>query len=102
LLQISQSETLVGRLLARGFDVIVVMLIADLIWVWARTIIDGKLSAAPARMAQNGSIAPSARLVTLLPLLRKAIVLLLTGLVGLISLSALGIDIAPLLAGARS
>jgi moderate conductance mechanosensitive channel len=100
LLQISQSDTLFGRLLARGFDVIVVMLIADLIWVWARTIIDGKLSAAPARSAQNGSIAPSARLVTLLPLLRKAIVLLLTGVVGLISLSTLGIDIAPLLAGA--
>ncbi|MGB8841052.1 MAG: mechanosensitive ion channel domain-containing protein, partial [Aliidongia sp.] len=100
LLQLSQSDTLVGRSLARAFDVIVVMLIADLIWVWARTIIDGKLSAIPARTRENGGLAPSARLATLLPLLRKVILVVLIGLVGLISLSALGIDIAPLLAGA--
>jgi moderate conductance mechanosensitive channel len=39
-------------------------------------------------------------LATLLPLLRKVILGLLLGLVGLILLSALGVDIAPLLAGA--
>jgi small-conductance mechanosensitive channel len=100
LLQLSRSDTLAGRSLARGFDVIVVVLIADLIWVWARTIIDGKLAAIPARTRENGGLAPSARLATLLPLLRKVILVMLIGLVGLIALSAFGIDIAPLLAGA--
>jgi small-conductance mechanosensitive channel len=100
LLQLSRSDTLIGRSLARGFDVIVVVLIADLIWVWARTIIDGKLAAIPARTRENGGLAPSARLATLLPLLRKVILVMLIGLVGLISLSAFGVDIAPLLAGA--
>jgi moderate conductance mechanosensitive channel len=99
LLRLSQSDTLIGRSLARGFDVIVVALIADLIWVWMRTIIDGRLAAISAIARENG-VAPSARLATLLPLFRKAVFLLLVGIVSLVSLSALGIDIAPLLAGA--
>jgi moderate conductance mechanosensitive channel len=100
LLQISQSPTFVGRLLARSFDVFVVILIADLVWVWARTIIDGKLAAVPMGGGEQGGPDPSARLATLLPLLRKVILGLLLGLVGMILLSALGVDIAPLLAGA--
>lgn len=43
---------------------------------------------------------PSARARTLLPLLRKTLVVLLTVMVVLITLSELGINIAPLLAGA--
>jgi small-conductance mechanosensitive channel len=99
LLQLSQSDTLMGRTLARGFDVSVVALIAELIWVWTRTIIDGRLVAISALTRENG-VAPSARLATLLPLFRKAVFLLLVGVVSLVSLSALGVDIAPLLAGA--
>jgi moderate conductance mechanosensitive channel len=99
LLQLSQSDTLMGRFLARGFDVIVVALIAELIWVWTRTIIDGRLVAISALARENG-VAPSARLATLLPLFRKAVFVLLVGLVSLVSLSALGVDVAPLLAGA--
>jgi moderate conductance mechanosensitive channel len=99
LLQLSQSDTLIGRSLARSFDVVVVALIAELIWVWTRTIIDGRLAAISALTRENG-VAPSARLATLLPLFRKAVFVLLVGLASLISLSALGIDIAPLLAGA--
>jgi small-conductance mechanosensitive channel len=99
LLQLSQSDTLMGRSVARGFDVVVVALIAELIWVWTRTIIDGRLAAISATARENGA-APSARLATLLPLFRKAVFVLLIGLVSLVCLSALGIDIAPLLAGA--
>jgi small-conductance mechanosensitive channel len=99
LLQLSQADTLMGRFLARSFDVIVVALIADLIWVWTRTIIDGRLVAISALARENG-VAPSARLATLLPLFRKVVFVLLVGLVSLVSLSALGVDVAPLLAGA--
>jgi moderate conductance mechanosensitive channel len=99
LLLLSQSDTLFGRFLARGFDVIVAALIGELIWVWARTIIDRRLVAISALACENG-VAPSARLATLLPLFRKAVFVLLVGLVSLVSLSALGVDVAPLLAGA--
>jgi small-conductance mechanosensitive channel len=99
LVQLFQSPTITGQLLIRSFNVIVVVLVVDLIWVWARTIIDGKLAAIPTRARADGPDA-SARLATLLPLLRKVILVLLFGLAGLTVLSALGIDIGPLLAGA--
>jgi small-conductance mechanosensitive channel len=99
LVQLFQSPTITGQLLVRSFNVIVVVLVVDLIWVWARTIIDGKLAAIPTRARADGPD-PSARLATLLPLLRKVILVLLFGLAGLTVLSALGIDIGPLLAGA--
>ena len=99
LLQLFQSPTITGQLLVRTFNVIVVVLVADLIWVWARTIIDGKLAAISTRVRAAGPD-PSARLATLLPLLRKVILVLLLELAGLTVLSALGINIGPLLAGA--
>jgi small-conductance mechanosensitive channel len=79
--------------------VIVVVLVADLIWVWARTVIDGKLAAISKRAKAEGTD-PSARLATLLPLLRKVILVLLVGLAALTMLASLGINIGPLLAGA--
>jgi moderate conductance mechanosensitive channel len=99
LLQLFQSPTFIGQVLVRSLNMIVVLLVGDLIWVWARTIIDGKLAALPSRAKADGSD-PTARLATLLPLLRKVIMGMLLTLAGLTALSALGIDIAPLLAGA--
>jgi small-conductance mechanosensitive channel len=99
LLEIFQSPTLTGNLLAHGLNLAVVILAADLLWVWSRTIIDAKLAALPPRGTADAPDS-SARLATLLPLLRKAILVLLLGLAGLTALSALGVDIAPLLAGA--
>jgi moderate conductance mechanosensitive channel len=99
LLQLSRSPTITGQLLIRSFNVIVVVLVVDLIWVWARTIIDSKLAQISARAKADGAD-PSARLATLLPLMRKIILISLLGLAGLTVLSALGIDIGPLLAGA--
>ena len=99
LLQLFQSPTITGQLLVRAFNVIVVVLVADLIWVWARTVIDGKLAAISKRAKAEGTD-PSARLATLLPLLRKVILVLLVGLAALTMLASLGINIGPLLAGA--
>jgi moderate conductance mechanosensitive channel len=99
LLQLVQSPTFTGQVLVRSFNMIVVLLVGDLIWVWARTIIDGKLAAIPPRAKADGPD-PTARRATLLPLLRKVILGILLTLAGLTALSVLGIDIAPLLAGA--
>jgi small-conductance mechanosensitive channel len=93
-LELLRSPTMTGQVLLRSANVIVVMLVADLVWVWARTIIDRRLATLQER--PDGS----ARLATLLPLLRRVILVLLVGLAGLTTLPALGINIAPLLAGA--
>jgi small-conductance mechanosensitive channel len=80
----------VGWLLGRGLEVTIVALLADLAWLWARTAIDRRVVVVDARP----------RLATLFPLLRKAVLIVIVTAAGLISMSSLGIDIAPLLAGA--
>ena len=76
------------------FNVIVALLLADALWHMARTSIDVSLS----RQGDAGSA--HARLATLLPLMRKALFVALLVVVGMIVLSAVGVDIGPLLAGA--
>ena len=76
------------------FNIIVALLLADAIWHLARTAIDVNL----ARQGDGG--VTHARLATLLPLARKALLVSLLVVVGMIVLSAIGVDIGPLLAGA--
>jgi small-conductance mechanosensitive channel len=93
----------VGWLLGRGLEVTIVVLLADLTWLWAKTVIDRRVVVLDARPpeARSGEPAdPGTRLATLSPLLRKAVLIVIVTAAGLISLSSLGIDIAPLLAGA--
>jgi small-conductance mechanosensitive channel len=92
-----------GWLLGRGLEVTIVVLLADLGWLWARTAFDRRVVMLDARPpeARSGEPAdPTTRLATLFPLLRKAVLIVILTTAGLISLSSLGIDIAPLLAGA--
>ncbi len=90
-----------------ALDVLVTLLLADLVWTSLRTTIDAKLAeTAPAPAAQNehegegGVASPHARLHTLLPLVRKFLAVVVAVITVLTVLSALGVDIAPLLAGA--
>ena len=56
---------------------------------------------APARpLAREGAYARAARLRTLLPMLRTALIVTILTIAGLTALSAVGVNIAPLLAGA--
>ncbi|NYZ13137.1 mechanosensitive ion channel family protein [Azospirillum sp. RWY-5-1] len=88
------------------FRIVVALLIADLVWTATRTAIDHRLgpaaSGSPMPDDSEGGEAsgPEARLKTLLPLVRAAILVALVVVIGLVVLSALGIDIAPFLAGA--
>ena len=95
-LALAHPGTVAGRLL----DVAIVLLSADLVWVWAKTAIDRRL----ANIAPSNPDAPTAdpgqRLATLLPLLRKSLMILILTITVLVALSALGVDTAPLLAGA--
>lgn len=95
-----------SRVVHAAFHLAVALLIADLIWSAARAVIDHRLGGRPTvpgmpDESEGGAVAgPEARLKTLLPLVRTGLLLSLVTVVGLVALSALGIDIAPFLAGA--
>ena len=99
LITLSESSTTVGRALSASIDILVAFLIADLIWVWARTAIDTRM--ADYTPPEPGHApGPDARLATLLPLIRNILMVTLLLMVSLIVLSSLGVNVAPLLAGA--
>ncbi|MEP1114485.1 MAG: mechanosensitive ion channel family protein, partial [Nitratireductor sp.] len=82
-----------------AIDIAAAALIADLVWGWAKTAIDRRMAGyvAPPPGEPPG---PEARMATLLPLTRNILLITLIALVGLTALSSLGVNIAPLIAGA--
>lgn len=96
---IYQSDGVLGRIVSAVLDVAAVLLLADLLWVWTKTLIDRRLSEfeAPAHGQLPG---PGARMATLLPLFRKMVFGVIAVMVVLVLLSSFGVNIAPLLAGA--
>ncbi|HYE01200.1 MAG TPA: mechanosensitive ion channel domain-containing protein [Alphaproteobacteria bacterium] len=79
-----------------GSALSIALAVAGALAVWE--VANAAIARALARDGDGG--AHAARLRTLLPLLRNALMIVLAVLVGLIALSELGVDIAPLLAGA--
>jgi moderate conductance mechanosensitive channel len=87
---------LVGRAAGSLASILLVVVIATVIWELASAAIERALGiGVPDRQAQV-----SARLRTLLPLVRSTVLIAIATVAGFIALSQLGIDIAPLLAGA--
>ncbi len=104
-LSLTGSSTFAGRVFGVLVDVTVALLIADLIWVWAKTAIDRRLADFNESLGAmggegGGAAGPEARMATLLPILRKILLVTIVIMVSLSVLSAMGINIAPLLAGA--
>ncbi|MFL5335525.1 MAG: mechanosensitive ion channel family protein [Geminicoccaceae bacterium] len=97
-----------GTRLAQGFlYAVVILLVADLLWKLARTAIDRQLalSSATAEPDTAHFLSPEearrrARLRTLLPILRIVLFVVLGVTAILMALSSLGLQIAPLIAGA--
>ena len=77
-------------------SVILAVAIAVVVWEACNTAIERQL----ARFAREGAYARAARLRTLLPMLRTALIVTILTIAGLTALSAIGVNIAPLLAGA--
>ncbi len=93
------APTFSGRVMAVLIDSAVALLLADLVWVWASTAIDRRLDAY--EPPQPGtSQGPEARMATLLPLLRATLMIALLVMVIMSILSSMGVNIAPILAGA--
>jgi small-conductance mechanosensitive channel len=77
-------------------SVILAVAIAIIVWEACNTAIERQL----ARFARDGAYTRAARLRTLLPMLRTALIVTILTIAGLTALSAVGVNIAPLLAGA--
>ncbi len=91
-------ETPVGRRVVRSVATISVMLaVAVVAWEVVSALIERFLRGTE---VQGTRIERSARMRTLLPLLRNAFLVVLVTMVSLITLAELGVNIAPLLAGA--
>jgi small-conductance mechanosensitive channel/phosphatidylglycerophosphate synthase len=93
-----------GRISGALFGVAISLLLAWIAWEAARTAIDHRLSReggpGAGERGEEGGGAPASRLRTLLPLLRGTVLVTIVLMGALSVLSALGVNIVPLLAGA--
>jgi small-conductance mechanosensitive channel len=85
-----------GRLVSTAVTIGVAGLVALVIW----EVVNASLERQLARMTREAQMVKSARLRTLMPILRTLLLSALLGVFGLTVLSEIGVNIAPLLAGA--
>ncbi|GAA4254176.1 mechanosensitive ion channel [Azospirillum formosense] len=92
------TDTRLGQRILRSTVTIALLLVGSIV---AWEVVSAMIERFLASTDRNGTrIERSARVRTLLPLLRNAFLILLVTMVSLITLSELGVNIAPLLAGA--
>lgn len=95
----SDNPTVAQQLFSILIDSAAALLIADLVWTWGKTSIDRRLAAY--RPPEDGQApGPEARMATLLPLLRVVLLVVVLLVVVMSVLSSMGVNIAPILAGA--
>ncbi|WP_162815874.1 mechanosensitive ion channel family protein, partial [Microvirga aerophila] len=101
LIEMTGRDTLLTRLVRGALSSVVILLVADLIWQVVKSLIDRRLSQVEA-LAPPGTEAAvrQARLRTLLPIFRNVIFVVLAVVAVMMALSALGVEIGPLIAGA--
>ena len=97
----SGSESIIGRVARGVLGGIVILLVADLVWHLMKTYIDAKLmESSPADSDSEEMKASRARLQTLLPIFRNILAVVIVIIAIMMVLSGLGVQIAPLIAGA--
>ena len=95
---LASSDSFWPRLLRGAVQALAIVLLADLAWLISASTIDRTLAAAQAAVSEEDH--HSARLRTLLPILRGTLAMVLVVVTVLMALSAVGIQVGPLLAGA--
>ena len=101
LVAITMRDTLATRLLRGLLSAVVIVLVAEFLWHALRATIDAQLrGAVHAGHANDEASRKKARLRTLLPILRNVLFIVIFAIALLMVLSSLGIEIAPLIAGA--
>jgi len=91
-----RANALGSRLVSTCITILVAALIAVAVWEMVNAMLDRQL----ARLTREAQMVKSARLRTLLPILRTLLLSTLVAVFGLTALSEIGVNIAPLLAGA--
>lgn len=91
------SPGLADAIMLAVLKILLAVSLSFVVWRWIELAIEKRVSRVPAVQEEDGS---GSRVVTILQILRKFILIILLSVVGLIVLSAIGIDIKPLLAGA--
>lgn len=101
---LAAAETVTTRLIRAGIRIVIVLLVTDVIWKLASTLIDSQMAVASRSVQEGHQDGPEARrrqrLNTLLPILRNVLFLAIGAVGFLMILDAIGIQIGPLLAGA--
>ena len=100
---LASADTVGMHLLRGAVNALVIVLIIDLVWKVTAALIDQKLAASgsqPLGPSATDEQHRDARLRTLLPIVRSTLAAVLVVTAVLMSLSALGVKVAPLLAGA--
>ncbi len=101
LIALTARDTVSTRLIRGGLSAVVIVLVADFLWRLARALIDRKIAGAMAVVHVDGEDARRrARLRTLLPILRNMLFVVVMAVAAMMVLSALGVEIGPLIAGA--
>jgi len=91
-----RANALGGKLASATATIVIAAAISITVWEAANASMDRHLG----RLSEHAQVAKAARLRTLMPMLRTALFTALLGVFGLTALSEIGVNIAPLLAGA--
>jgi moderate conductance mechanosensitive channel len=94
------EDEAVSRMIRGVLNGVVILLAADLIWHMAKGLINGRIERARIEGGDEAALARSARLMTLLPILRNFLAVLIATIAVMMALSGLGVAIGPLIAGA--
>ncbi|HEX5079527.1 MAG TPA: mechanosensitive ion channel family protein [Geminicoccaceae bacterium] len=99
--EMTSQDTLQMRLMRGAINVVVILLLADFAWHLLAAWIDCKLvEASGATQSDSEDARRRARLRTLLPILRNILLIVVVTMAVLMALSAVGVEIGPLIAGA--
>ena len=100
LIQLTSGDTVPARVMHGAINAVIVVLAADFAWHVIRALIDRRLADSNVPSPHAEEARRQSRVRTLLPILRNIIFVVLMVIAILMALSALGIQIGPLIAGA--
>ncbi|WP_254870277.1 mechanosensitive ion channel domain-containing protein [Thalassospira sp. HF15] len=100
-LALAEDAGIVARIIDSSTEIIMILLIADLIWSLIKTFLDERMNASnQGNAGDEGGGSGLSRVETLLPLLKNFALTVIVIMVAMVTLSSLGVDIGPLIAGA--
>ena len=98
--QLITGSTVLVRVVRAALSVVVIALFADLVWFVFKAMIERRLAQVHTETTEGIHAGQATRLRTVLPILRNVVFVTLAVTTVLMALSALGVDVAPMVAGA--